>query len=241
MAKSFHSIQVIFSYSVTPTSVILPVIIDGSSIPTLLIPDAAGTSIAINAGPTDTVILRHFVLNGAGIGTTGIQFISGQKLIIEDCKITNFTGTAIDISPTNAGSVVIRNTAINNVPNGITVNGSTSPLTVSLENVSIEDTGSALDAFVGNVAITDSFFQQNTTGVIGNGTSVVSCKNTLFASNTTAIQSISGAAVEISNNDFYDNTTGIDNTGGGVVATANNNRQAGATTPGSPTSPIVIQ
>jgi hypothetical protein len=218
------------------------VTIDGNSIPTEIVASVAGTSLTISAGATDVVILRHLTLNGAGVGTTGIQFNSGQQLIIQDCSIVDFTDTGISINSTNAGNVVIINTTISNGTTGISVNGTTSPLNVSLLNVSIKETTTAgVDALFGNVDIANSFITQNSgVGVKAEGTSVVSCSNNVFTSNGTALQSVTGATIRISNNDFYDNGTTIGNSGG-VVATANNNREAGSGTPGTPTTSIIFQ
>ncbi len=230
-----------FFSSSTPIIVTQSVTIDGTALPTQVLLDVAGTGITVSAGPNDVIILRHLLLNGTGLGTTGIQFISGAQLIIEDCKIINFTGTGIDINLTNAGSVVIKNSSIGNVSTGIKIQGSMTPLNVCIDNIAIQGTTTAVNALIGNVNIANSFILQNKTGVIGSGTSVVSCANSLFASNTTAIQSTPRATVQIANNDFYDNSTNLDNSGGGNIATANNNRTAGSATQGSPTSAIVFQ
>lgn len=224
----------------TPATITSGVSIDCTAIPAELIMDIPGTAITINAGPSDVVVLRHLFLNGAGIGTGGIQFNSGKQLIIEDCEFIDFAGPAITVNLSNAGNVVVRNTSISNVTIGIVVNGTASPIQVSLENVSIQETTNAIDSIVGATEITQSCIVQNTTGIVGNG-GVVSCSNSLVASNTTAIQALMGATVEISNNDFYDNTTTLDTSGGGDVATANNNRVAGSASPGSPTLSIIFQ
>lgn len=215
--------------------------IDGSSVPFEIIV-AGSIGINVTAGPNDVVILRHILLNGVEAGTTAIQFTSGQQLIIEDCNIVGFTGTDIVVNLTNAANVVIRNTTISGGTTGISVNGTTSPVNVLLDGVSIEETTtSGVDALLGFIDVNNSSISQNSgIGVLADGTSLISCKNTLFASNSTAIQANPGATIRISNNDFYDNVTGIAN-GGGTIATANNNREAGSTTPGSPTTSIVFQ
>ena len=216
--------------------------IDGTSLPTDIAVTSSGTSgITVTAGASDVVILRHITINGNNVGATGITFNSGKQLIIEDCNIDNCT-TAIAINLASAGNVVIRNTSISGVTTGVSINGTSGAVNVSLCNVSIQETTSAaVDAQYGNVQIANSMFSQNSgVGVIAGNTSIVSCINSLFASNNIAVQATTGSTLRISNNDFYNNTTAIDNAGG-VVATANNNRDAGSTTPGSPTTSIVYQ
>jgi hypothetical protein len=48
-----------------------------------------GTAITINAGANDVVNLRGLIVEGAGIGNTGIQYNSGGRLNIQNCVVRN--------------------------------------------------------------------------------------------------------------------------------------------------------
>lgn len=68
---------------------------------------ASGVGITINAGPTDTVVLGGFFIEGAGTGTTGIQINSaGGGVGISRTSITNFTGHGIADVRTGIGGTL---------------------------------------------------------------------------------------------------------------------------------------
>jgi hypothetical protein len=59
---------------------------------------ASGTNgINVNAGAADIVILRNLSINGAGttLGLNGVNFLSGLRLIVENCTMENFSQSAI--------------------------------------------------------------------------------------------------------------------------------------------------
>src|SRR5665213_2601398 len=53
--------------------------------------------IVINAGPNDAVSLRGLTIEGAGVGTTGIQFNSGASLTVKNCVVRHIAGDASPI------------------------------------------------------------------------------------------------------------------------------------------------
>src|ERR1700687_6070392 len=65
---------------------------------------ASQYGIQIAAGANDGVLLRNMSINGIGVGTNGVKFISGKALHVEDCTITGFAMVGIDFEPTAAGS-----------------------------------------------------------------------------------------------------------------------------------------
>src|SRR5665213_3574328 len=62
--------------------------------------------IVINAGPNDAVSLRGLTIEGAGVGTTGIQFNSGASLAVENCVIRHMDFYGIGFYSTTATSTL---------------------------------------------------------------------------------------------------------------------------------------
>jgi len=82
----------------------------------------AGTNgIVVAAGPSDVVILRNLRFDGllgsgnANAGLSGIRFISGSRLVVENVNIFGFLNTGIDIEVGASASVKIINTSIENI------------------------------------------------------------------------------------------------------------------------------
>lgn len=74
-----------------------------------------GNGIVINAGPNDVVILRHLQIQGVGTGSSGIRFIGGKALILDDVDINNFQNNGVDVSlAQDASTVVIKDSRIRN-------------------------------------------------------------------------------------------------------------------------------
>ncbi|MEA2907899.1 MAG: hypothetical protein QOI12_5286, partial [Alphaproteobacteria bacterium] len=92
---------------------------DGIGSAGILVPSGAN-GITINAGPADEINLRGFIIEGAGIGATGIVFNSGKSLTIENSVIRNLTDYGISFLPTAASTLNVSNTYIaNNGDTGI--------------------------------------------------------------------------------------------------------------------------
>jgi hypothetical protein len=75
---------------------------------------AAG--IFIQAGPSEKVNLNGLIIEGAGFGETGIGFISGGSLVIENSVVRNWNSSGIAIGPSTMGtdtvSISISNTLV---------------------------------------------------------------------------------------------------------------------------------
>src|SRR5229473_3388543 len=97
----------------------------GGQVASVLVSGTNG--IVISAGAGHTVTLRNLRINGvAGTGTgglTGVQFVNGAALHIENCTIFGFTQMGISILTTSASptSVFVTDTVISNSTGGIGV------------------------------------------------------------------------------------------------------------------------
>jgi hypothetical protein len=145
-----------------------------------IVPNPGGDAIDINAGPNDVVVLRGLTLNGSGVGSSGVVFNSGAKLMVTNCVVQNFpfellslrSGNGILIQPTsNAVNFVITGTIVsNNGSNGIFYVPQSSSVNANgvIDHVTATDNGAnGADFFTvatsgnTNVAISNSIASNN--------------------------------------------------------------------------------
>src|ERR1041385_3530332 len=81
----------------------------GGQVASVLVSGTNG--IVINAGPSDTVILRNLRINGLSTGLNGIKFIGGNILYVENCDIFSFTGAGIDVESSGNTVTYVSNTS----------------------------------------------------------------------------------------------------------------------------------
>lgn len=90
---------------------------------------SSADGIFIQAAESDKVNLKGLIIDGASFGSTGIVFISGGSLVIENSVVRNWNSSGIAIAPTNeSASINISNTLVaDNGGHGIYIQTSTSP------------------------------------------------------------------------------------------------------------------
>jgi hypothetical protein len=103
--------------------------------------NAGSTGILVNAGASDTVVIRNVSIHGANTGLNGIRVASVGELYVQQCWIQNQAGDGIDISPSlNPAKVMVQHTSIlNNTGNGIQLiptGGATVRLTIEESDIS---------------------------------------------------------------------------------------------------------
>ena len=89
---------------------------------------------------SDNVILRHMEIHGNNAvgGFHGVRFLDGNSLIVEDCKIQNFTGSGISVTTASNSFTLVRNTVIANCSlGGVTVGPTGGTARASLEDVHV--------------------------------------------------------------------------------------------------------
>lgn len=138
----------------------------------------SGTNgIVVNAGPTDVVVLRGLTFQGLAFPLSGISFVSGGSLFVEDCKINAFT-TGISITPSSGQSrIFIDDTTVrNSQEDGIQISPSGSAsVTGTIDRVRLENNGAAgLEADASGTTQTqltleNSTSASNATGVLASG------------------------------------------------------------------------
>lgn len=199
-----------------------------SNVSGVIINDATGNAV---------VTLRNLSINGASTTAgSGIRFLAGKALIVEDCDIFGFTGTGnagrgISVELT-AGpkNVFIKDTNITNCTVGVRITTTTSFVAATLDNVNIDAVGdqtagtTGVELAAGGFAVirdsTISRFQNgiNNTGGSNSGARVIG--STLF-SNGTGINAGASQA-HISSSQLLGNSTGIALAGGSALTGCDN-------------------
>lgn len=205
--------------------------IDGNGVVASIL--TSGTNgVNVAAGATDVVILRNLSIVGVNapgsLGLNGINYTGGATLVVEDCKINGFSQSAINVSLTGDGNLIVRNTTLTNAATGIKMNSTTGKLTGVADHVAIRNATIGVDTLYGNFHVTNSTISGSTNFGVYAEAGLINIENSLVTHNGVAVQAQVGALIRMSNNSFYDNLTGF-GCGGGTLASAGNNRKAGNT------------
>jgi parallel beta helix pectate lyase-like protein len=199
---------------------------------------AAGTSgMVINAGSTDTVILRHLDINGFGTGIYGINILAAGDVRIEDSKIYGFTQRGI-FDQRTGGRLFVADTVISNIAQtAIAAAPGGSALAVNLDNVRMHNNGNAGLAVGGGAQamVNNSWASSNVEGFYADTGGVINLNNsTAFANSHAGIYSLSGAVFRIFGCTVTDNTYGLLTGGGGSIGSYGGNRIYGNAIDGTP-------
>lgn len=200
---------------------------------------AASNGIVINAAASDKVVIRGLSLNGIGTGLSGIRFLAGASLHVEDCVISGFS-TGIEVNKSAAAKVYLRNTVTrNNSSSGVFLFSSTGTVDVALENCQSTNNGSGIVARNNTcVAVHGGAFSGNGTGILaqvqaGAGNAQVNVVGANVSSNGTGLSCGAGIAatstIRISQVQVTSNNTGL-SLGNGTLETFLDNIVRGNTT-----------
>jgi hypothetical protein len=182
------------------------------------------------------VILRNLSIEGAGTGSIGVNFVQGNSVTIENCKIFGFRGgSAMGVRMIVGGQLMVKDTNISDVGIGVFLETGSAPLFATLDNVRIENTNNygLQTANVGpvNVAIKHSTINNNASvgiqasGPGGNITVVDSSVS--FNSGTSVNAAYPGSIIRLSANTIVNNGNAIGIAAGATVASDGTNRIAG--------------
>ena len=195
---------------------------------------SSGEGITINAGGSDTVVLRGLVLNvGSG---NGIVVNTVGVLHIENCVISGFVNGLNFLS---TGQLFVKDTIVRNNSNfGIAVNAASGTPKASLDRCRLEGNLDGLAVTRGSTTIRDSVASGNSVGFAGSssGSSVeLNIENCLAANNTGSgiLSQAATATVRVSDTTVTDNLNGLSQTSGGVMLSRSNNTVEGNGTDGT--------
>ena len=203
-----------------------------------------GEGITINAGPTDTVILRGLVVDGLGSATGGIHFNTGGALHVQNTVIKNVRGVGgigLNFTPNSAADLhVTDTTVINNSGTngtGIMVKPTGSGLVrATFNRVTVEQNSAGITidgtTSTGTIRATvrDSVISSNAgTGLWANSSSgaatgVYAVNSSSVENGTAGIYAFgANAAIALMGSSVMGNNIGISSPGGGNVYSYKNN------------------
>jgi hypothetical protein len=196
--------------------------------------------IIINAGASDVVTLRNISIHGHNGALSGVRYVAGGTLILDNVDIENVT-TGVDVEPTGSATAkaIINNCTIRGTTNGIQVTGVNAHVVV--DRTAIRNASTGIDAQNGSVSVTRSTLANNTFiaffGTAGNHT----LHDSLVSNNNIGVQAQAAATVSVSDNSIVDNLFGF-GCGGGTLASTGDNRMVDNPSPGcSPGAVITVQ
>ena len=111
-----------------------------------------GAGLTVNA-PGGKVTLRGLTLNSLG-GTTGISFLAGSALYIDNVTVTNFPSAGLAAGVAASSSIYVSNSSFRDNGTGAVFGATSGTLTVSIEST----------LFARNV--TGAYFQDGTVGTV---------------------------------------------------------------------------
>jgi len=206
----------------------------------------SGTNgIIVNAGGSDTVVLRGLSIDGIGTGLSGVRFLAGGKLVVERCVIQNFTQNGIDFEPSASSQLVVSDTTINNnnlsTSSGVLVAGTGTPVNTLIERSRILQNGIGVQVKNGNVMVRNSSVSQNNVGIKPTSSTVaarVALDDSIVSDNTGAgvVTSGSQASAVISRSTISNNLVGVS----GTVSSFGDNRIFNNTSDGSPSGSLPL-
>lgn len=211
-----------------PVTITQSVTIDGGG--TQATVSASATGVTVDAGASDTVILRGLHIEGEGKGQTGVDFQAGGSLYIEKCAISNFTTYGISFQPSQVSQLNVSDTTIDNSANAVT---SPVPAGIYLAPLGTSNCGATIDnstvqgytdgllvePYVSASVAGSTISGNSGKGIEIQGKSSVSTDNCLIANNGDAgISSHGTGAVAMMNNDtIVNNGSGLNHANNGLI------------------------
>ena len=188
----------------------ISIINDGAGIAGFLA-TAGGNAITINAGTSDTIVLRGLTIEGSGIGSNGVAVQSMQTLIMSNCSAQGFvtvqsqtySGAGVTVNPSVNKAMFIRisnSDLSNNQGSGFSFRpNSAESANIVIDHVTATNDGVGF-AFLSTqaptsfVAISNSTASNGTTGFNVNGFVTATISNSTASGNATGLLAAGSAA-----------------------------------------------
>jgi hypothetical protein len=213
---------------------------------------ASGTTGIVVSAPAGSVVtLRNLDIDGSGTGVSGIRFLSGDALHVQNCTIYGFTEKGIDFVPTTTAALYVDGTLLRANAVGLFVKpGAAVTATATVAGSRFDNSLLGAGVWAGDrskISITGS----TASGNVGNGFAIVSTADPAEMNLETCVATGNGlnglasvgaaAVIRMSGTLISHNDASIGVAGGGKVLSYGNNRIAGNTTNSGPTGTIGLQ
>jgi hypothetical protein len=197
----------------------------------------SGTNGIVISGAGIKVILRNLDIQGITTGLSGVLVLNAAEVVIDHCRIAEFTSAAIRVAAAGAMVGQILDTSISQVPTGIIVGTSSGTAAFAAKNVRIDNTTSAaVQTLTGGSMSVDDSTISNSAGSATVSAGSMYIRNTMIDKSGVAFNAGAGGTMFVSNNDVT-NTTQAFNTTGTISSAGNNRIASGSGTPnGTPIS-----
>jgi hypothetical protein len=196
----------------------------------------SGTNgIVVQAGPTDTVILRNIEVNGLnGLGVNGVLFLSGAELHLEKVFIYGMGHAGVMFQPAGASRLFIDNSSIrDNTQHGVySQPQSAGTALATITGSFIEGNGKGVRVDDGTTMLIDrtSISGNMLTGILSfssSRTSTVTIDNSSASNNGAAgVRAFSNTTIYVANSNVTSNDMGLDTSSGGSIVSWGSNRVA---------------
>lgn len=199
----------------------------------------AGTNgVIINAGVNDVIKLRGLSFEGVATGLSGIRFLAGKSLIVDQCEIADFRATSPGnlTSPGNGNGIVFApSTGTSQLlvtSSQITANGG---IGSNGAGIQIIPTGTAsVNAMVDNVSLSGNLNGIRVVGSNSTGQIQLTVRNSTMSNSAVtgfvAVSALAFVEATLENSSSSFNTTGIRSDGGLVTVFLNGNVVTGNAT-----------
>jgi hypothetical protein len=194
----------------------------------------AGTGITINAPATASVHLDGLIIDGTGVGVTGIFFQAGSALVVENCLLRNTTNTGIAMNTfgTSISTLSVSGSYVASIGSvGISIQPSgPAGATAAIERTAFYDNSTALKASAVsstgpvNVTVTDSIAADGGTGfnIVSTATrpaaNLALMRTTIAGNSGTGVVAASpNTTIQLSQATIMANAIGYDVGSGGTI------------------------
>jgi hypothetical protein len=199
-------------------------------------PAADNAAITINPGSSDIISLNGLTLDGDGVtGATGIQYLGGGSLNVQNCVIRNFE-TGIFVQPAASTQLAVLNTLLSNNETALLLFPLSETVTGVLNRVAMINNASGALVILANgqvdVTVSDSVIANNGNGIgvsSNGGTPSIMVRNSKITDNTTygLDAAGSGATIWVTRSAITGNGTGWETSNSGTVTTFSDNNIVG--------------
>jgi hypothetical protein len=207
--------------------------------------------IIVNAGASDVVRLRNLSIDGSTTGLSGVRFLAGGSLFLDNVRIHDFARGVYFLPSGSSRLVIVDSILSNNSSVGVFVQpGAAGLATVSIAETKLYGNGHGLradDRSVVSIRQSDVASNVNSGLFAMSGSQAVeiAVDNCQVTNNGVANPSSGGvkasgplASIVISDNVITGNYNGINATGGGDVFSFGSNRVTSNTVDGTPTGTL---